>query len=85
MVIKVRNNQVSITVCEPFAGDTKTATMNFLNELCAYCEEAARHYYSEGHNCLGDQARRYSSDIYQELEKRGYYDDLYKEKKDEND
>lgn len=79
MVIKVGGNRVSITVCESFSGDTKTATMNFLNELSAYCEEAARHYYSEDHNCLGDQARRYGSDIYHELEKRGYYDDLYEE------
>lgn len=81
MVIKVGGNRVSITVYEPLAGDTKTATMNFLNEISGYCEEAARHYYSEDLDCLGDYARRYGSDIYWELKKRGYYDDLYEEKK----
>lgn len=83
MVIKVGGNRVSITVCESFSDDTKTATMNFLNELSAYCEEAARQYYSEDHNCLGDRARRYGADIYKELQKRGYYEDLYEENENE--
>jgi len=81
MVIKVGGNRVSITVGESLSGDTKTATMNFLNELSAFCEEAARRYYSTDLNHLGDHARRYGSDIYRELEKRGYYDYLYEEKK----
>ena len=74
MVIKVGGNRVSITVCESFSGDTKTATMTFLNELSAFCEEAARRYYSKDLDNLGDHARRYGADIYQELKKRGYYE-----------
>lgn len=83
MVITVGGNRVSITVCESFSGNTKIATMNFLNELSAFCEEAARRYYSRDLNHLGDHARRYGTDIYKELQKRGCYDDLYEEKEEQ--
>lgn len=83
MTIRIGGYKVNITVEEPFSKDTKTATMYFLNQISAYCEEAARRYYSEGYDALGDHARKHGFDIYTDLKRRGFYDEYNEEGRNE--
>ena len=85
MTIRIGGHKVDITVEDPFCKDTKEATMYFLNQMCAYCEEAARQYYSEGLDSLGDHARQHGIDIYQDLKKRGFYDKYREDEPDERE
>lgn len=83
MTIRIGGYKVNITVEEPFCQDPKESTLHFLNQMAAYCEEAARHYYMEGFDALGDHARKHGIDIYQDLKKRGFYDKYQENGQDE--
>ena len=85
MTIRIGGHKVKITVEDPLFKDQNEATMYFLNQLSAYCEEAARMYYEQGLDALGDHARRHGMDIYQDLRKRGFYDKYLEGEQDERE
>lgn len=75
MTLTIGGYKVHITAEDPFCKDKEKATIYFLNQMSAYCTEAARQYYSKDLDGLGKEADRCGMDIYKELKIRGLYDE----------
>lgn len=75
MTLTIGSYKVHITAENSFCKDKEQATMYFLNQMSAYCTEAARRYYATDCDVLGMEAERCGLDIYKELKRRGLYDE----------
>ena len=75
MTLTIGGYKVHITAEDPFCKDKEQATMYFLNQMSAYCTEAARQYHAKNYDGLGREAERCGLDIYKELKIRGLYDE----------
>ena len=75
MKITWNNNEIEIRVKNEYNDKaTKQDTMQFINQLLIWSYEAAETNKRRGFDMSAENAMSFNKEVYQQLEKKGFYD-----------
>lgn len=76
MKFEMNGHVVEIKVTGRDRRETEELSKSFLNHICGAYLDSARYLSMMGLNAISQESREIGTKLYNELDKRGYYDNL---------